>query len=127
MLEEVLLCLMTRQQHRNQHHDSRTQPVTFPSPNSPEISIYLTLHCQVYAHICCVCCTVLPQVAKAGRLHFQQQQGLGFLKDIQLADAEGQQLPQSLRGSAADWIAGSASIELVWLHFAIHRYYHSVK
>lgn len=42
-------------------------------------------------------------------------------------DAEGQQLPQSLQGSAADWISAAASIELVRLHFAIHRYYHSLK
>jgi hypothetical protein len=70
---------------------------------------------------------VPPQVAKAGRLHFKQHQGLGFLKDVKFADADGQQLPQQLRSKQADWISSAASIELVWLHFAIHRYYHSLK
>jgi hypothetical protein len=67
------------------------------------------------------------QVAKAGRLHFQKQQALGFLKDAQLDDAESQQLPQPLKGQQADWIRAAASIELVWLHFAIHKYYHGLK
>jgi hypothetical protein len=49
------------------------------------------------------------------------------LKDIKLADADSQQLPQSLRGKQAEWISTAPSIELVWLHFAIHRYYHSLK
>jgi hypothetical protein len=70
-------------------------------------------------------CTV--QVARVGRLHFQKQQGLGFLKDAKLADAEIHQLPQTLNGQQADWVRAAASIELVWLHFAIHKYYHGLK
>jgi hypothetical protein len=67
------------------------------------------------------------QVARVGRLHFQKQQGLGFLKDAMLPDAESQQLPQSLKGKQADWVRAAASTELVWLHFAIHKYYHGLK
>jgi hypothetical protein len=67
------------------------------------------------------------QVAKVGCLHFQKQQGLGFLTRAKLADADSQQLPQSLKGKQADWVRAAASIELVWLHFAIHKYYHGSK
>eukprot|EP00879_Flechtneria_rotunda_P025263 GHRR01026836.1.p1 GENE.GHRR01026836.1~~GHRR01026836.1.p1 ORF type:complete len:269 (+),score=92.12 GHRR01026836.1:238-1044(+) len=62
-------------------------------------------------------------VAKAAHQHFAKQEGLGFLKEVQLESAHEQQKHDAVHETT--WIQQADSVDLVWLHFALYRYHHS--
>jgi len=68
--------------------------------------------------------------------HFESQPHLEFLKDMHqltaaaIAEASGKSQQAAAAGSntqPGDWINRAASSDLVWLHFALYKYFHHGK
>lgn len=78
----------------------------------------------------------LPQVCEAATKHFAAAQpSLAFLQDVQppAAGTESGIAQGSSSGAQpeqagdAEWIAKAASVDLVWLYFALYKHYHHGK
>jgi hypothetical protein len=84
--------------------------------------------------LCCVCCW---QVCEAATKHFAAAQpSLAFLQDVEppaadtKTDSAGSQdssTSDQLEEPVLEWISKAASVDLVWLYFALYKHFHHGK
>lgn len=124
--------------HRSSAHNGATAKKTTQLRLALTVSSMTPLFASAVQPGHCYCAVpATPQVCESATKHFAAAQpNLAFLQDVEppaadtktdSADTEDSSSRDQLEAPSGDWISKAASVDLVWLYFALYKHFHHGK